>query len=264
MRSKHLSRTVILLLLFLISGFFAGCKTNKPIRIALSRSSNNYVNWLMHSDTALILIDLDSLPAPEALKALKECSGLLLTGGEDVYPGLYGKEYDTIRCTEMNPLRDSLEIILIARALEMKMPIFGICRGHQILNVYLGGINIIDIPKDFDTMVIHQCADYLHCFHKVNTIPKSQLALISQCDSAEVTTNHHQGVESLAPLLRASAFAGDGLIEGIEWADPEGKSFLMGVQWHPERMKKTNPLSGTLADKFIKKAYLFSSLHNKK
>jgi len=247
------------LFLFLAFVILSGCVTNTKVQIALSRSSKNYIEWLKRYDSTLILIDLDSLTIPVALKTLKSCSGLLLTGGEDVYPGWYGKESDTSGCTDMNRSRDSLEMALIAKALEMKMPVFGICRGHQILNVYLGGKNIIDIPRNFDTSVTHQCTDYLHCFHEVYIAPQSQLFMISQCDSAEVTSNHHQGIDFLATLLMASATSGDKLIEAIEWANPEGKSFLMAVQWHPERMEKTNPLSGPLASEFIRHIHRYSS-----
>lgn len=251
------------LLLFISTIFISACVSTKPIQIALSRSSKNYVNWLKGCDSTLILIDLDNLPIPVALKTLKECSGLLLTGGEDVFPGWYGKISDTGRCTEMDLYRDSLEMAVIAKAIEIKMPIFGICRGHQILNVYLNGKNIIDIPKDFDTIIKHQCKDYLNCFHTVHTIQGSYLSQITGCDSAQVTTNHHQGVEILSPLLRANARSNDALIEGIEWLNSRDKSFLIGVQWHPERMERTNPLSGPLAKEFISKAYIFSNSNKK-
>ncbi len=257
-------RSIIpVLFLSLLTGLFLDCKPIKPIQIALSRSSKNYVSWLKQCDSTLVLKDLDSMPIPMALKTLNKCSGLLLTGGEDVYPGWFGKTSDTGRCTDMNLLRDTLEMALIAKAIEMKMPIFGICRGHQILNVYLNGRNIIDIPKDFDTTIQHQCEDYLHCFHPVYVIRESYLARISGCDSAEVTTNHHQGIEILSPLLKASARTKDGLIEGIEWANPKEKSFLIGVQWHPERMENSNPLSGTLAKEFIFNVSVFSNRINK-
>ncbi|MEI7980259.1 MAG: gamma-glutamyl-gamma-aminobutyrate hydrolase family protein, partial [Bacteroidota bacterium] len=133
-----------------------------------------------------------------------------------------------------------------------------ICRGHQILNVYLGGTLIIDIPSDIPSPIMHQCDDYLHCVHPVILQPGSMLASLTQCDSAFVTTNHHQAVEKLSPLLTANALSKDRTIEGFEWKRPWNKSFLLGVQWHPERMEKNNPLSGTIADEFIKQAKKFS------
>ncbi len=234
------------------------------LKIGLSKATPNYENWLKRSNPGIVPVNLYLLPIDSALQKLGECDGLLLTGGEDVYPGWYGKEYDTARCTEMNRHRDSLDIALISKALDVKMPVFAVCRGHQIMNVCLKGTLIIDIPKDVGTQIVHQCDDYLQCFHSV-TVPKNSLLFsISKCDSAMVTSNHHQAIERLAPMLVANAYSKDMLIEGIEWQHPAGKSFLLGVQWHPERMEKTNQLSGPLADEFIKQAALYAASHQLK
>jgi putative glutamine amidotransferase len=239
------------------------CSPSGHVKIGISKATPNYEKWLKRADSMVTLVNLYTLSIDSAVLELSSCDGLLLTGGEDVYPAWYGREYDTLRCTNMNPHRDSLDIALISKALEMKMPVLGICRGHQILNVYLGGNLIIDIPADFPSPIVHQCEDYIHCFHNVAVKPKSLLAGISKCDYSSVTTNHHQAVEQLSPLLMANAHSNDNLIEGIEWLHPEGKSFLLGVQWHPERMEKTNPLSGPLADEFIRQSAIFSSISKK-
>ena len=257
-------KTSFKVLFCLLAGFLPpdhGFSQTPILKIGLSKSTRNYEDWLKRSNPAVILINLYVLPIDSALRELSQCDGLLLTGGEDLYPGWYGKEYDTARCTEMNRHRDSLDIALISKALDVKMPVFAVCRGHQILNVFLNGTLIIDIPKDVGTKVIHQCDDYLHCFHSVMVPKKSLLSKISHCDSAMVTSNHHQAIERLSPLLIANACSNENLIEGIEWQHPAGKSFLLGVQWHPERMEKKNPLSGPLADEFIRQAELYSALH---
>lgn len=232
-----------------------------PLKIGISKASPNYVNWLKRADPSVQTVDLFQLPIDEAVQQLGTCGGLLLTGGEDVYPGRYGKESDTARCTGMNLHRDSLDMALIEKALALKMPVAGICRGHQILNVFLGGSLVVDIPQDLESPVIHQCDDYLNCFHSVTVIGSSILGSISNCGTARVTTNHHQGIDRMSPLLVANAYSGDKLPEGIEWLHPEGKSFLLGVQWHPERMEVTNPLSGPIADEFILQATTFSHKH---
>ncbi len=254
----------IYLVIFILAGWFmpnhAFCQP-APVIIGISKASPNYINWLKRTDPSVQTVDLYTLPIAAAVQQLGRCSGLVLTGGEDVWPGRYGKVYDTLRCTEMNPHRDSLDMALISTALSLKMPIIGICRGHQILNVYLGGSLIIDIPKDVNTRILHQCDDYLHCFHAVNVAKGSLLAKISGCDSAQVTTNHHQAVDRLSLQLRVDAKSDDGLTEGIEWRDPVGKSFLIGVQWHPERMEQTNPLSGKIAVEFIRQAAAYSNKH---
>jgi putative glutamine amidotransferase len=162
----------------------------------------------------------------------------------------------------MDRHRDSLDLALISRAFSGGMPVFAVCRGEQIVNVYLHGTLIIDIPADAGTQVVHQSEDYLHCFHSVTVNGNSLLSAVSRCDSAMVTSNHHQAVERLAPGLAVSAFSPDNIIEGIEWDRPAGKSFLMGVQWHPERMERENPLSGPLAGEFIRQAAQYAASHH--
>ncbi|MCX6287371.1 MAG: gamma-glutamyl-gamma-aminobutyrate hydrolase family protein [Bacteroidetes bacterium] len=245
--------SVCLIFLFMLS---CGTKESKP-RIALSKSSPNYIQWLKRANPDIQIINLYSLNKNVAVEVLENCDGLLLTGGEDVFPGWYGKEAEASRCTGLNLRRDSLEMAVVNKAMEMRMPVFGICRGHQLLNVYLGGKLIIDLPTDYGQSVTHMCRDYLHCQHEVYIQRNSTLYQLTEIDSASVTTNHHEAVDFLSPLLTVSARSADGLIEGIEWLNPEGKNFLMGVQWHPERMDKSNPLSGLLAEKFIKECELY-------
>jgi putative glutamine amidotransferase len=258
---KHLHFCMIILAGFLLMN--QGYCQAVPLKIGISKASPNYLHWLKRADSSIQTVDLYQMSVAEAVQQLGLCDGLLLTGGEDVYPGRYGKEYDTVRCTEMNPHRDTLDMALIDKALALTMPVVGVCRGHQILNVYLGGTLIIDIPKDVANPFIHQCDDYLHCFHSVSINQSTMLAKISLCDSAQVTTNHHQAVDRLSPLLVSNASSDDKLTEGIEWKNPEGKSFLIGVQWHPERMEVSNPFSGPIADEFIRQVTTYSHKHKK-
>jgi putative glutamine amidotransferase len=255
---RHLKfhQWIIVLLILLLS---CGIKENK-LRIALSKSSPNYIQWLKSADPGIETVNLYTLNTHAALELLTNCDGLLLTGGEDIYPGWYGKENDTGRCTGFDFHRDSLEMAVLDKALESRMPVFGICRGHQLINVYLGGKCIIDIPSDYGQTVIHMCPDYRKCFHEVLVQRNSQLYQVCGCDSALVTTNHHQAVDNLSPLLIVNARSADGLIEGEEWINPSNKGFLMGVQWHPERMETINPLSGKLAEKFVNECEKYSKV----
>ena len=144
----------------------------------------------------------------------------------------------------------------------MKMPILGICRGEQILNVTLGGSLIVDIPAHFEQLprinhISHQCEDYLKCFHSVNIFPNTLLHSIVGYDTGFVTTNHHQAADRLAPGLICDARSNDGLTEGVEWETQNDKSFLIGVQWHPERMDTSNALSGKLLKEFITRSQEF-------
>jgi putative glutamine amidotransferase len=245
----------------LILTVFSGCIQEKPLKIAISKASPNYIYWVRQADSVIQLVDLYQLSSDSALQVLAGCSALLLTGGEDIYPGNYGKISDTMKCTGFDRRRDTVEFALLKQALEKKMPVLGICRGNQLINVALGGTLTTDIPSEINDAGIHQCEDYLRCFHIVYLEKNSMLNSITQCDSAMVTTNHHQAVGKLSPRLRVNARSTDGLPEGIEWLDPQGKSFLLGVQWHPERMKKTSPLSGLLAIELIRQAELFHKNH---
>jgi putative glutamine amidotransferase len=239
----------------------SGCTHDRPLKIGVSRASPNYIQWIRLADSAAIPVDLYPMGIDSALKILDECSGLLLTGGDDIFPGMYGSLSDTTLCTGFDRHRDTAEKKFLEKALSLKMPVFGICRGNQFINIALGGTLIRDIPTQVACAGIHRCADYLNCFHLVTTERKSILRSIVSSDSSMVTTNHHQAIDRLAPGLRVSARSTDGLIEGVEWVEPKGKSFLLGVQWHPERMKDTNPLSGPLAKEFLKEAHSYTKHH---
>jgi putative glutamine amidotransferase len=116
---------------------------------------------------------------------------------------------------------------------------------------------IVDIPSDQPGDVFHRCEDYTKCFHSVNVVRNSQLHLTSQADTGMITTNHHQAIEKPAPGIRITAWSADSIAEAMEWAEPEGKSFLMAVQWHPERMDTLSPLSMPLVESFLQAAEEF-------
>jgi putative glutamine amidotransferase len=234
------------------------------VRIALSKGSPvdsyaNYYNWIKSYDSTIICQELYDMPIDSALKLFKEFSGLILTGGTDINPALYQDSGDVNRCTTIDDKRDLLELRLIDSAMAWGTPVLGVCRGHQMLNVAFGGTLIIDIPTDYDTTVAHRCPDYTNCFHLVDIEEGSMLNEISGILDGLVNTNHHQGIKKLAPPLKICAYASDGLPEAVEWADPTGKSFLLGVQWHPERLDTANPLTAKILDRFIEECVKFES-----
>ena len=255
-RGSEIFLTIFLNILMIMNAS-TGFSQHTTLKIGISKASPNYINWLKRKDTTVVTINLFDMPIEKAVQTLAACDGLLLTGGEDVYPGFYGKAADTIRCKVMDRHRDTLDFALITKALEMKMPVMAICRGHQILNVALGGSLIINIPTDVPGHLVHQCDDYLHCTHEVIVIQGSVLYNISHVADGTVTTNHHQAIDRLAPGLVINAVSADKVIEGIEWKQPFTKSWLLGVQWHPERMETANPLSGPVSEKFLEKAAEF-------
>ena len=249
---------IITVLLFGLFTFEATAQKATPLKIALSLASSNYIDWVHRADASAETIDMKAMPVNQAVKLLEVCNGLILTGGEDVLPAYYGEADELSRCST-NPSRDTLEFALIKKALELKIPIVGICRGQQILNVSQGGTLIVDIPSDYGKKIVHQQADYLQCFHNVNTVKGSLLKQICKADSGMVTSNHHQAVKKIAKSFKVAAYANDSIIESIQWRNPKGKSFLIAVQWHPERMDTLSPLSMPIARRFIKEATQYSA-----
>lgn len=262
-----MKKIYLLPLVIIFSILISGCtseKEFKPLKIAISKavpekSYISYINWLKTADSTVVCLDMYHLEIDSALKLFAECDGLLLTGGTDIYPGKYGKENDTSRCWEPDFKRDSIELALIKAALEQKKPILGICRGLQLLNVYHGGSLYIDLPTDLDTLVKHQCENKYECYHDIAISEKSLLFEIAETKTGTANSNHHQGIERLAEPLVGIANTKDGLIESIQWKNTMNKPFLLGVQWHPERMNFDDPLSGNIAKRFLNEVLLESN-----
>lgn len=223
------------------------------LRIAVSKASGsasyaNYPLWLKAEGTEIEIIDLmNSDPALIGIQ-METCDGLLLVGGPDVHPGRFDKEEDTARCS-IDLIRDSIEFKALDIALEQKLPVFGICRGLQLINVHQGGDLIIDIPGDTPSEVPHQ-QDSGDAIHPVYIEKKSELFKVMKESESPVNSNHHQAIGMLAPSLKASAKSADGIVEGIEWKDKKD-NWLMGVQWHPERLASNPQASSALSEKFI-------------
>jgi putative glutamine amidotransferase len=176
--------------------------------------------------------------------ALSGVQGLLLTGGADIAPARYGESpHATVE--EAEPGRDEFEIDLIAAARKRGLPIFAICRGIQVLNVAGGGTLVQDIPSLVHGALPHSLPSPPHeayeLAHEVwldkdTLLTRLMRERLSDADSCEVNSRHHQAVKDAASGLRVSATAPDGVIEAIE--DPEAR-FCLGVQWHPENFWRT-------------------------
>jgi putative glutamine amidotransferase len=185
---------------------------------------------------------VDSSMAVDA--ALSGVDGLLLTGGDDVAPLIYGEQpHATI--TDAEPGRDEFEIGLVKAARERGVPIFAICRGVQVLNVACGGTLVQDIPSQVKGALAHdlpvpphQSYSLAHeiWLEKDSLLSNLMRERLSDTDACEVNSRHHQAVKDLAPGFLVSATAPDGVIEAIE--DP-AKRFCLGVQWHPENFFRT-------------------------
>ena len=166
--------------------------------------------------------------------ALDVCDGILLGGGRDIDPGRYGQE-PTEHLAPTEPIRDAFELELTERALDRGLPILGMCRGIQILNVALGGTLIQDIPSTISTNISHDDEGPRDSrTHEISVEPGSLIARAIGTEHATVNSFHHQSVQRVADGMKITAKSPDGVIEGIESTDRNW--WVMGVQWHPEEM----------------------------
>jgi len=165
-------------------------------------------------------------------EALEGVDGLLLIGGSDYDPALYGRERHPAT-NVLHPRRMAFDVALARAAIGRGVPTLGICGGIQLLNVALGGTLLQHIPDDVGSPVAHRGEGGDEARHAVEAEPSSRLAAIVGASSFEVNSSHHQAIDGLARGLRVVARASDGVIEAVEGL---GAAFLLGVQWHPERM----------------------------
>jgi putative glutamine amidotransferase len=170
--------------------------------------------------------------AEPANTALEGVDGLLLTGGDDVDPALYG-EPPHVTYDVSEPGRDAFEIALVRRALAADLPVLAICRGLQVLNVALGGTLIQDIPSEPGALLQHDAeGPPATLAHSVAVTPGSCLAaLVGPGDTASVNSRHHQAIRVLGRGLVVTGMSPDGVIEA---AEVPAARFCVGVQWHPE------------------------------
>ncbi len=167
-------------------------------------------------------------PLPGVEHAVARLDGLIISGGPDIEPGQYGAEADA-KTTIVRPDRDTAEIALFLAALAAGVPVLGICRGMQLMNVALGGTLIQHLP-DVVGHDGHSPTPGAMATHEVRVGSSGRLCELFGPGTLAVPTHHHQGVNVLGTGLTATAWAPDGLVEAIELDRP----FALGVQWHPE------------------------------
>jgi putative glutamine amidotransferase len=176
--------------------------------------------------------------SPEyALDYIDQADGLLLSGGVDVDPAMFG-ENPHPELGFVDESRDQMEFALYKAAKQKGIPVLGICRGIQAINVFEGGTLHQHVPAVTGVMQHSQHNLDGTLFHEVRLEPTSQLAKAYDKTSIRTNSYHHQAVNKVGPELRAVGWTSDGLIEAVEGT---GKSFVLGVQWHPEMSFKRYP-----------------------
>lgn len=177
-----------------------------------------------------------------------EIDGFLMTGGQDVSPALYGEErLDS--CGEDLPVRDGMESRIFQLCLERDVPVLGICRGIQLMNVLLGGTLYQDLPSQHPTETEHHMSPpYDRPVHQVEICKGTPLFDLIQTERMDVNSYHHQAVRDKAPALQTMAVSEDGLIEAV--CLPE-RPFVWAVQWHPELSWRTDEKSRRIFEAFV-------------
>ncbi len=202
------------------------------MRVRLNRA---YTDAL--TAAGIVPVVIPPLAAAVAPRVLDAVDGLVLTGGEDVAPQLYGAQpHPSVE--HVHAQRDASEIALLLEARRRRMPTLAICRGVQLLNVALGGTLVQDIPSERLTSIAHEASGRRNArVHQVCVDADSRLATALGAPVVVTNSMHHQSIDRLAAGLRVVARASDDTVEGVE-AEDRGW-WMLGVQWHPEELTET-------------------------
>jgi len=194
---------------------------------------SHYEDWFSEPHIRLVKLSHQA----DNFNEIEKCHGVILSGGHDIDPRLYNQP-DFLRYVnpqDIDPRRDEFEWNIIRHTESNGKPLLGICRGLQLVNVYFGGTLIPDIPA-FGKYNHSKLANGTDRVHSVDVDVNSWLFGILGTDRGVINSAHHQGIDMPGFDLVASALSPDGIIEGLERRNGEGRSFLLLVQWHPESM----------------------------
>lgn len=198
------------------------------------RADFDYVDGVVQAGGVPVVLPAVAEVAEEMAQSI---DGLLLCGGTDLDPSYYGEE-PVPELNETLPERDAFEMAILKHALKRGTPVFGICRGLQVLNVALGGTLYQDLPSQVGggSIAHRQQMPKWQWTHEVEVDGGSQMAKIMESTELRVNSYHHQGIKDLADGLLVVALASDGVVEGIE-SPNLSEHWLLGVQWHAEAMR---------------------------
>ncbi len=224
------------------------------IKIAIPQMGNDlfrkymkskYQKSLEAAGAAAVWIELDSIE--KAVSEALACDGLLLPGGADVNPSLYGEE-KSIKCGNPNELRDRFEPQILKDFLETGKPILGICRGAQIINVYFGGTLFQDI-KDTQKVKHSDFFGRAKSTHSIDICEDSLLFEIIKSKKCGVNSIHHQAINKVGEDLTVVAVSEDGFTEAVE---NKAYGFCLAIQWHPEHMAKKDEAQMKIFSSFVR------------
>ena len=210
------------------------------ITVSPQRGEKYYVPYLKAVEAA----GAEPVELPPGTPELPEVDGLLLPGGWDVDPAFYGEAKDE----KVGPIDrdlDETELELFRQAREQDIPILGICRGQQVINVAMGG----SLQQHLDGHEVRQFGRN-HLAHAIEVDPRSELGRAAGDKKIRVNSLHHQAIDKLAPGLVQTASGDDGTVEAIETAD----GLIVAVQCHPEELAADLPWAHKLFERFVERA----------
>ena len=220
-------------------------------RSAISFAGRVYLDAVLRAGGEPLTLSPRELRHDEALQLLKGFGALVLMGGADVDPHLYGQQRQP-HVYGVNPEQDHFEMALVHAAIEMKLPTLAVCRGIQLVNVALGG-TLIQHIGDIPGVVQHETGKFPagqdYALHDVDISPRTKLSKAVGATKVNVASFHHQGIDVVGKGLKVVARSADGLVEGLEHTGRD--QWLIGVQWHPEDTASTDPHQQNLYDALI-------------
>jgi len=213
-------------------------------RIGITTSPRRGAEYYVPYRRAVEAAGADPVEVPPGTQELPAVDGLLLPGGWDVDPALYGEQKDD-KVGPIDPELDDTELRMFRQARHKELPVLGICRGQQVINVAMGG-SLVQHLDDHDVRGHGRS----HLAHTIEVDPESELGQAALEHKIRVNSFHHQAVKTLAPGLEQTARGEDGTVEGVESED----GLIVAVQCHPEELTTDLPWARRLFERFVARA----------
>ena len=212
-------------------------------------STAAYLEAVQRAGADAVIVPPVPLGEAEAGERLRRFDGLLLTGGGDIDPALYGQDIRP-EVAHVSPARDEFEIPLVRAAIEAALPTLCICRGVQVLNVALGG-TLLQHISDREELIAHRNEDGSDgVLHDVRAQAGSKVMKAMGVERARTFSHHHQALDEIGPGLVPVAWAEDGVLEAVELED----GWVLGLQWHAEATAASDPTQQAVFDALVRES----------